>query len=174
MPMPKYSFYLVNCLVLLFISGCAMALDCETDNAALRAMDIGSVQVSMADGSQFSFEVKVANTNKTRAAGFQRVCPATIAKTPILFMFPFPLTPRFHMNNVVAPIDIAFIRVDGSIDSIQTMDTYVLGSKEKPLYSAGSDVIAALEGHDGFFAEKNIDTSAKITWSLPDEKAKSQ
>ena len=165
--------HLVNGLLvalLLVVSGCAMAQSCETDNAALRAMPMGLVEVTKSDGSQLLLEVKVANKNKTRSAGFQRVCQETIAETPILFVFTSQLTPRFHMNNVVAPIDIAFIRMDGSIDSVQAMQPYVMVSKNKPLYSPDSDIIAALEGHSGFFAQNEIDTAANISWSLSNEK----
>ncbi len=162
----KIIFSSVSLLVLISNIGNAYAQACETDNAALRAMPAGLVEVTRTDGSQLEFEVKVANKGRTRSAGFQRVCAETIAKTPILFVFSSPFTPRFHMNNVVAPIDIAFIRKNGSVDSIQAMQTYVMVSKDKPLYSPTSAVIAALEGHPGFFEDNEIDTTAQISWSL--------
>jgi len=47
---------------------------CQTDNDSLRAMPRISVELTRSDGSVHSITAKLANTNATRAAGFQRVC----------------------------------------------------------------------------------------------------
>jgi len=95
-------------------------------NAALRSMPLIDVTFTRKDGSTFEVESRLANNNQTRSAGFQYVCKQTIAAKPILFVFDHVRTPTFHMHNVVAAIDIAFIRPDSSIDSIQKMHPYVL------------------------------------------------
>ena len=140
---------------------------CEISNHALQAMPIIDLWFEYANGEKFQIKVKLANRNSTRAAGFQRVCAATIGAQPILFVFENEVRPRFHMRNVVAPIDIAFIQKGGKIDSIQAMPTYILGRREQPLYSPAKKVVAALETHPGFYAEHGVDHSVSIKWQLP-------
>lgn len=162
--MYKYRLLLV-CLTLL--SGCAsgvLAKECELSNAALRAMERARIVFSFETGETREFIVKLANNATTRAAGFQRVCASTINEQPILFVFDYELTPRFHMHNVVAAIDIAFFDQQGNIDSIQSMQPYVLGSNRRPLYSPKGNIIGALEAYPGFFTKHGISTKAKISW----------
>lgn len=146
----------------------AKGVDCETDNTALSSMGKAIVTFSRADGSEFEVDVKLADNNNTRSAGFQRVCASTIAAEPILFVFAYETRPSFHMNNVVAPIDIAFIDRAGAIDSVQAMQVYVLVNKNKPLYSPSRPVIAALEAHPEFFSKHNIDLDTTVSWRRVD------
>ena len=157
---------LVGAAVSLTFTGISSAAEqaCETDNSALQAMPKSQVNITRADGSVLEVNVKIADHNATRMAGFQRVCESTIAAEPILFLFPAPVRPSFHMNNVVAPIDIAFIRADGSIDSIHQMLPYVLGSKRKPLYSPTEPIVAALEVRRDYYAEYRVDLDATVNW----------
>lgn len=142
----------------------AKGVECETDTAALSSMGKAVVTFSRPDGSELEVDVKLADNNTTRAAGFQRVCAETIAATPILFVFPHVTRPSFHMNNVVAPIDIAFIDSEGAIDSIQAMQVYTLVSRDKPLYSPSRPVTAALEAHPEFFSKHDIDLETTVSW----------
>lgn len=151
-------------LALTLISPNAIAQQCETSNDALEAMGKAEVVFSNREGQQQTFQVKLADNFITRAAGFQRVCAATIAAEPILFVFDSERRPNFHMRNVVAPIDIAFIDKQGGIDSILAMQPYVLGSTHRPLYAPKEKVVAALEVHPGFYQQHNIDTSTIVTW----------
>ncbi len=144
----------------------AKGIDCQTDNENLRSMPLSQVTFTRHDGSIFSVQARTANNNKNRAAGFQYVCAETIATTPILFIFERPAQPSFHMNNVVAGIDIAFIRPDSTIDSIQTMKPYVLIMVDKPLYSPSSPAIAAFEAMPNFYKINNIDLNTNVTWQL--------
>ena len=95
------------------------AAECELTNKALESMPLVEVTFHRADQSSFSIKAKLADDLYTRAAGFQRVCEETIADMPILFQFERLQKPSFHMNNVVAPIDIAFIKPSGEIDVIR-------------------------------------------------------
>lgn len=144
------------CVLLFSTSACAQNSRCETDNDALQAMPKSLLSIERSDGSRFDVKTKTATNNTTRAAGFQRVCESTIKAEPILFVFPAPLKPRFHMNNVVAPIDIAFIDDQGKIESIQAMKPYVIVSTKRPLYGPSRPIIWALEGHQGFYDQHNI------------------
>jgi len=137
---------------------------CETDNSALSSMSKSLVTFTRADGSTHEVVVKTADEPDEQAAGFQRVCAETIAAEPILFVFQVERISNFHMHNVVASLDIAFIKKSGEIDSIQRMFPYVLISLNKPLYSPNEPSIAALETYPGFFEENNIETDATISW----------
>lgn len=157
----------------LLMSGCANA--CQSDNASLQAM--GQVEVRFFERDDqgepntspfFEIESRLANNPQTRAAGFQFVCKEVIAAKPILFVFQRPTRPSFHMRNVVAPIDIAFIRSDGSIDSIHQMKPYTLGSKRNPVYSSKRAIVAALEVEPGFFERHKINGATIISWTLKD------
>lgn len=150
----------------LLFSSCAAARDCQSDNENLRKMVAGQVSLRKAKGESVTFAVRIANTNRTRAAGFQRVCESTIEATPILFLFERPQRASFHMNNVVAPIEIAFILADGSIDSIHHMRPYVQGSLRKPLYSSTRPIIAALEVGQEFFQQYDISMTDKVSWQF--------
>ena len=110
---------------------------------------------------------KMASNNATRAAGFQRVCESTIESMPILFVFDRESIPSFHMNNVVAPIDIAFIDKAGQLESIQSMKPYSVVERSKKLYSPKRPVLYALEVHKGFFDKHALSLSAKMTWTPP-------
>lgn len=153
-------------LLLFCLSACADPA-CEKDNDALRAMPASEITITRADGTSITLNGKLADHDTTRAAGFQRVCESTIESSPILFEFQYPLRPKFHMNNVVAPIDIAFIDQQGRIDSIHNMKPYVLGSNKKPLYGSKRPIIAALEVHQGFFDQHEVDLSSIISWRKP-------
>ena len=159
-------------LSLLVLSACvtATAQECQTTNPALEAMPPVEVSITRADGSSYEITAKLANTNYTRSAGFQRVCASTIAQTPILFVFENEVVPSFHMNNVVAPIDIAFIKADSSIDVIHAMQPYSLVSLSKPLYASKGPIIAALETHKGFYDEHDFGMDSTISWVIPEVK----
>jgi len=145
-------------------AGYANSVGCELDNPELQAMTKSLVTFTRRDGSTFEVVVKTADDNKERAAGFQRVCAETVAAEPILFLFEKDMLPSFHMHNVVASLDIAFIKKQGVIDSIQAMYPYVLILVDKPLYSPKKPIIAALETYPGFYEENNIGLDATVSW----------
>lgn len=145
----------------------AQDIQCEVDNAALQAMYLSTVSFTSDDDENKvtkSVAVKTADNNATRAAGFQRVCASTIAETPILFLFDRPFVPSFHMNNVVAAIDIAFIDEHGKIESIQAMQPYSVLLLDKPLYSPERPVIAALEARPGFYSDNSLSVGDTVRW----------
>lgn len=139
--------------------------NCELDNEALQAMPVIELTLSRKDGSQHRVPAKLADNNRTRAAGFQRVCAETIEAMPILFVFQRESAPNFHMNNVVAPIDIAFIDKRGRLESIQAMKPYSILQRKKPLYSPNRPVLYALEVHPGFYDKHDISLGDKMTWA---------
>ncbi|MDN3518535.1 DUF192 domain-containing protein [Aquisalimonas lutea] len=84
--------------------------------------------------------VRVAATGADRAAGMQHLCAEAVDATAILFVFERPRRPHFHMNNVHAPLDIAFIAPDGRIVEVHRMTP-----DQETLTSPGEPVAAALE-----------------------------
>jgi uncharacterized membrane protein (UPF0127 family) len=140
-------------------------VSCEMDNKALRAMRSGLVTIATPQGRRVQLNVKIADNNYTRAQGFQRVCAERIAAEPILFVFGVPVIPNFHMNNVVAPIDIAFINEQGRIDVIHKMQVYG-NSGYKPRYGPSSPVVAALEVSPSFFEKNSLSSDSAITWEV--------
>jgi len=170
--MKLVTFFRVVLSVVIFF-GCSSTvayagIECQKDNAALQSMPLIDVTFTRKDGSTFEIESRLANNNQTRAAGFQYVCKQTIAAKPILFVFEQARMVNFHMHNVVAGIDIAFIRPDSSIDSIQKMHPYVLIQIDKPLYNSKGAVIAAFEAYPDFFKVNNIDLEGTVSWQLED------
>ena len=55
--------------------------------------------------------VRMAVSARQRAAGFQNVCEAEIARFPLLFVFDRDVRTRFHMQNVQTALNIAFFHV---------------------------------------------------------------
>jgi uncharacterized membrane protein (UPF0127 family) len=111
--------------------------------------------------NKLPFTYRLANTQQSMWYGFQFSCAETIAKTQILFQFKSPLVPSFHMNNVIAPLDIAFIDKEGFIIDILQMKTYK-PNKERPLYKPSAPALYALEAHIGYFVEKDVKVGDQV------------
>ncbi|MCG5537376.1 DUF192 domain-containing protein [Halorhodospira sp. 9622] len=65
-------------------------------------------------------EVRIANTRTARAQGFQHASPEQLSTERVLFVWSEPHRPSFHMHNVSAPLDIAWI-AEGEIIAIERM-----------------------------------------------------
>lgn len=112
------------------------ATACADETEAVSAMP--TTEIGMPAGQQL--RVRVAATGSNRAAGMQHLCPEAIENTAILFVFERVRRPNFHMNNVHAPLDIAFITRDGRIVEVHRMTP-----DQETLTSPGEPVAAALE-----------------------------
>ena len=82
-------------------------------------------------------------------------CPETIEQMKILFVFERSGRGAFHMHNVVAPLDIAFVADDGTIVDVQQMLPYADPAKPR-YYAPGAPYRYALEARVGFFAEHGL------------------
>lgn len=151
----------VPVFILLAILVSSAAADCVPMTDEIGRMDLRNIRLAAADGRQVDLEVRVADSGRERAAGFQHVCPETADTVSILFLFPRSGTPRFHMKNVYMPLDIAFIGDNGEINSIQTMRPYVIGARENEhkLWSPPAPVVAALEVRAGLFQELGVEAN---------------
>ena len=98
-----------------------------------------------------ALRVRNADTTERQAGGFQCATPDEIQRNLILFDFGQEITTQFHMNNVPAPLDIAFVKGDGRIFSILRMDP-----SPTNLYGPMGAFRYAIEARAGFFQSQGI------------------
>lgn len=143
---------------------------CQPQTTEFGAMHEDEVVVRGDGEREVRIVTRVADERGERAAGYQHICPQTIEGTTILFLFARPVRSAFHMYNVHAPLDIAFIGDDGSINEILRMEPYQLASRKQPVYRPRQAFVAALEARAGFFADMGIRVGDRFV-SLPSRTA---
>jgi len=124
--------------------------ECKRWREAFAAMPVRMVTLQIG-AKTVAYRVKVAETSEHAAAGFQCATPQEIQKTLILFDFGQEIYSQFHMNNVPAALDIAFIKGDGAIFSILKMDP-----SPTALYGPMGNFRFALEARAGFYESQGI------------------
>lgn len=139
---------------------------CEPITDPLDDMAEAAIVLAGPGERRVRLQVRVADDHRERAAGFQHICPETIETTAIYFEFERPRRPSFHMHNVKAPLDIAFIDADGVIVSIQRMEPYVVGARKQKTYGPQTEVAGALEARAGYFSGERITENAWRVESL--------
>ena len=102
-------------------------------------------------GRTVVMRVRVAGTAEQQAAGFQCATPQEIERNLILFDFGREIATQFHMQNVPAALDIAFIKGDGRIFSILRMEPSATA-----LYGPMGEFRFALEARKGFFESQGL------------------
>jgi hypothetical protein len=98
-----------------------------------------------------ALRVKSADNSERQAGGFQCATPEEIQRHLILFDFGQEILTQFHMQNVPAPLDIAFAKADGRIFSILRMDP-----SATKLYGPMGPFRYAIEAHAGFFERQGV------------------
>ncbi|MGB5707532.1 MAG: DUF192 domain-containing protein [Arenicellales bacterium] len=131
---------------------------CVDATEGLLSMDQEKIALVNDSGQEVSLQVFVADDNYERASGFQHICPRVIDKVLILFRYDVESAGRFHMQNVHAPLDIAFFDADGVLISAMLMQTYT--EDFRPLFGPGAPFQFALEARQGFFAEINVSAAS--------------
>lgn len=116
------------------------------------------VTIEMA-GTAYRFDVEVARTDEEQKKGlkFRTSLPANGG---MLFPFAKPRIASFWMQDTLIPLDMLFIRADGSIDRIA--ENTIPGSLEP--VASGGEVSAVLEIAGGTATKLGIDESARVTW----------
>ncbi len=132
----------------------AAQLQCVDSTKGLLSMNQENIVLVNDSGQEISLKVLVADDNYERASGFQHICPSVIEKVLILFIYDAESAGRFHMQNVHAPLDIAFFDADGVLISAMLMQTYT--EDFRPLFDPGAPFQFALEARQGFFTEINV------------------
>jgi uncharacterized membrane protein (UPF0127 family) len=108
-------------------------------------------------GKPLSISVKLADEPKLQAAGFQRIGEGVIEKSFILFVYDREEIRQFHMHNVRAPLDIAFIDSDGTIQEVLLMKPdAAMPAPFLNLYKSIKPFQYALEARAGFFKEQGL------------------
>ncbi len=137
-----------------WFSGILSTMNCREMTAGMRSMHTEEVSLLDDRGKMFTFQSRVADDHTERAAGYQYICSHIIDVSTLLFVYPRPTLARFHMNNVVAPLDIGFFDDQGKLFSIMQMQPRNDGNAR--LYGPAQPFQYALEAGQGFFAERNL------------------
>jgi uncharacterized protein len=119
-------------------------------------MAVVTLRLTDDNGGSVVVEARVALSSEEQQAGFQYISPDIIKKSLILFVFPVELVTRFHMRNVEAPLDIAFIDGEGAILEIQEMQPDRGGGPGLHTYGPNQPFRYALEAPAGFFKDHHI------------------
>ena len=87
----------------------------------------------------------------------------------MLFVFDNIAKQSFHMTETRIPLDIAFIREDGVIESIKQLEP----NNPLPVYSEG-DIELAIEVNRGWFAENNVEVGDQldVEYIIPNQREK--
>jgi len=122
----------------------------------------GLEQVSLtitSAGHTHRFTVEVARTEEEQATGLMN---RSVLAPDHGMIFPFepPREASFWMKNTLIPLDMIFVRADGSIANIEA-NTVPLSLQ--PVYSAGP-VAAVLEIAGGRSAELGVKAGDKVKW----------
>ena len=111
------------------------------------------------DGATHRFTVEVADTPERQATGMMHRA-AMLPDEGMLFPFPRPRIASFWMKNTLIPLDMIFVRADGSIDRIA--ENTVPHSLEP--VSSGGEVAAVLELAGGTAARLGLTEQAVVRW----------
>ncbi len=87
-----------------------------------RGMELAEIAIINDLGERVELEVRIADEPAEQLAGFQHIGKRVIARSAILFVFSHPIRGKFHMRNVVAPLDIAFFDADGKVLAVMRME----------------------------------------------------
>ncbi len=123
---------------------------CPGWRAAFAAMPARMIVIETGT-RKIAVSAKVADTPERQTAGFQCATPDEIQRSVILFDFGAEILTKFHMRNVPAPLEIAFVKADGHIFSIMRMEP-----SPAALYGPMGAFRYALEARPGFFESLGI------------------
>jgi len=101
-------------------------------------------------------EVEIPHTDATFRLGLMFRESLDVDKG-MLFIFEEVGQHSFHMKNTSIPLDIAFVREDGIVESIKELTPF----SNLPVYSDG-EVLFAIEANRGWFAENNVEIGDEI------------
>ena len=143
------------------LAACGAANDggAATSEAGLK---IVAVVVRQGD-RRYVFSAEVAASTEEQAKGlmYRRALAPDAA---MLFPFPQPKFASFWMKDTLIPLDMVFVRADGTIDRIA--EQTVPGNLEP--VASGGEVAAVLELAGGTAERLGLDDSATVTWTLPE------
>lgn len=128
--------------------------------AAIAPSGLEMVPLTVTQGSTVHrFTVEVAATDQEQARGLMYRTELAPDKG-MIFPFDKPKLAAFWMRNTLIPLDMFFVRADGTIDRIAEN---TVPEDETPVASGG-EVSAVLELAGGSAARLGIDESAIVRW----------
>lgn len=137
-------------------SGCTPGTKLPGSAAGLSQVELC---ITNAAGNVHRFTVEVAATPQQQAQGLMFRTQMD-ADAGMIFPFPAPRFASFWMKNTVIPLDIIFVRADGTIANI--------AAKTEPYstvpVSSDGDVAAVLELNGGRAAELGITAGSRVRW----------
>lgn len=142
----------------LILTGLAVPLAACASGGTTEAAAQTVVTIAQGDAVH-RFTVEVARTPEEQARGLMNRTSLP-ANGGMLFPFATPKFASFWMKNTFIPLDMIFIRADGSIDRIAEN---TIPESLEPVVSGG-EVAAVLELAGGTAARLGIDESARVTW----------
>ena len=83
----------------------------------------------------------------------------------MLFVFEEVAQQSFHMRDTMIPVDIAFIREDGIIESIKQLEP-----NDETSVASDGEILCAIEVNRGWFAENNVEVGDEIDIDLDEGK----
>ena len=157
------------CAIALSLTACTMPANggsevagC-TPGAAAGQSAAGIQQVTLCISSAKTaraFNVEVAETAAQQAKGLM-FRTELADNAGMIFPFPEPRIASFWMKNTVIPLDIIFIRANGTIESIADN---TIPYSTIPV-EAGEPVVAVLELRGGLAAELGIAAGDTVKWT---------
>jgi uncharacterized protein len=140
------------------IAGCKNGIAGTATNSTVQLKTIPIV-ISTAEGKSYNFDVEVAKTPEEQARGlmFRESLPDFGG---MIFYYTEPVNASFWMKNTVIPLDMLFIRTDGTIARIAA-ETVPYSLDQVP---AGEPVIAVLEIAGGRSAKLGIKEGDRVKW----------
>jgi hypothetical protein len=136
-------------------AGCVAGADRGQSTAGLR-----QVSLCITSGAKTrAFTVEVAGTVAEQAKGLM-FRTELADNAGMIFPFPQPRPASFWMKNTVIPLDIIFVRSNGTIESI--VENTVPYSTDSVV--SGEPVAAVLELRGGLTTELGIAAGDKVVW----------
>ena len=145
--MHKLSAIIVTLVMALIFAGCGQTGD--------KTIPLTITQ----KGSVHNFRVEVARTPAEQQKGLMERTSLADNKG-MLFPFPKPKVAEFWMEKTLIPLDMIFVRSDGTIDRIAEN---TIPNSRVPVVSDG-EVSAVLELAGGTSAKLGIDETATVKW----------
>ncbi len=121
-------------------------------------LEVVPLEIS-SDGRRHAFSVEVARTPAEQARGLM-FRESLGANEGMIFPFPSPRPASFWMKNTLIPLDIIFIRSDGSIARIAAN---TVPHSLEPV-AVAEPVAAVLELRGGRSAELGIGEGDRVSW----------
>jgi uncharacterized protein len=154
--------FLISALtgILLATTGCGSG-GTSAPAAESGASELATIPLTITQGGTVHrFTVEVARTPEEQARGLM-YRTALAPDRGMLFPYDPPRYASFWMRNTLIPLDMLFVRADGTIDRIAEN---TLPEDETPIASGGQ-VAAVLELAGGSAARLGIDESAVVRWT---------